>query len=194
MLIFRVFDADSDGSDGARTSYLVLLCDELLPIRGKASLRVLFGHVSVLGHDIRASDRHYPVYSPNTHCFMTLRARQHEQNFLSKSLPKTIPKVVRKKLVRVMNAVPNASILQLSWLESRVCDFLVRLPKYANLFLKLGDVPEHALSAGVSLILQSDVKLFRESSEFSDARQHVMSACRTSECVWEGSRSGVRMH
>ena len=170
----------------------MLLSQEVVALRGKVRLRVVHGHVNILGHDIRASDTFYPIYSPNSHCFMTMRSCEHEEAFVTDAaadvMPQSVSAAERRQLAGVMHVAPHASIVELRTLESRACDFITSFPSYANLFERQGDHTELKLLPDVSVIQHADVKSFRESSEFSDTRDRVVTACKSSELTSYSSR------
>ncbi|XP_036388316.1 polynucleotide 5'-hydroxyl-kinase NOL9 isoform X1 [Megalops cyprinoides] len=121
---------------------LVLQQGQTLTFRGKALLTCLYGRVEVLGFTIEEGQQPYPVFSPPTHCPLTVTAMvnslitsktRKERRLEAKAIVRKYLSTEPRK--RLQSAVDSDSCLVLlEPLDTPLTRFLTSLPEHRELF------------------------------------------------------------
>lgn len=121
---------------------LVMKQSQVLCFRGKCLLTCLYGHVEVLGFTIEEGQQPYPLFSPPTHCPLTINALGNNQ---SSSKNKKEGQLEAKAIVRkyfttepskkLMNEVDSDScVVLLESLDTPLTRFLTSFSELTELF------------------------------------------------------------
>ncbi|KAG9339245.1 hypothetical protein JZ751_023941 [Albula glossodonta] len=121
---------------------LLMRKGQSLIFRGKALLTCLYGRVEVLGFTIEEGQQPYPIFSPPTHCPLSVTAMGNTAliNKTRKERRLEAKSVIRKYLStdswqRLQSAVYSDSCLVLlEPLDTPLTRFLTSLPEHQNLF------------------------------------------------------------
>ncbi|KAI1897122.1 hypothetical protein AGOR_G00079870 [Albula goreensis] len=121
---------------------LLMRKGQSLSFRGKALLTCLYGRVEVLGFTIEEGQQPYPIFSPPTHCPLSVTAMGNTAliNKTRKERRLEAKSVIRKYLSsdswqRLQSAVYSDSCLVLlEPLDTPLTRFLTSLPEHQNLF------------------------------------------------------------
>ncbi|TMS15784.1 Polynucleotide 5'-hydroxyl-kinase NOL9 [Larimichthys crocea] len=154
---------------------------------GKCFLTCLYGRVEVMGFTIEEGQESYPLFSPASHCPLTIRALQSSdqtRDDRSEVLPilrKYLPSASRKRLLkRIMS---NSSVILLEPMETPLTRFLTSFTDLGELFSPpMSELMSAVLDTplnGLGMIpLVSNIEGLNMSKSYRDALNTVVSACR----------------
>ncbi|KAJ7306515.1 hypothetical protein JRQ81_009872 [Phrynocephalus forsythii] len=121
---------------------LLLLQGQTLTFTGKCCLTCLYGSVQVLGFNISPDQPSYPLFSPHSHCALTVRAipykepkkPEKEMKMEARSILQAhrIPRDARRRLMR--SFAPQCSIVLLEHLDTPATRFLLSHPGFSHMF------------------------------------------------------------
>uniref|UniRef100_A0A7N8X0T9 Polynucleotide 5'-hydroxyl-kinase NOL9 n=1 Tax=Mastacembelus armatus TaxID=205130 RepID=A0A7N8X0T9_9TELE len=118
----------TERDDQQNHAVLVMQKDQTLCFRGKCFLTCLYGRVEVMGFTIEEGQQSYPLFSPASHCPLTIRAltnsddTRDDRREAAAILRKYLTPESRKKLLkRVMS---HSSVILLEPMETPLTHFL----------------------------------------------------------------------
>lgn len=173
--------------DKKNHAVMVMQKDQTLCFRGKCFLTCLYGRVEVMGFTIEEGQQPYPLFSPASHCPLTIRAMQTENTHteepvqLSEILKDYLPIGPRKKLIG--KVIRNSSIILLEPMESTLTRFLSSFPDLSELFSPpanelLSAVLDTPLNGLGIVPLSSNVDGMKSSQSLTDALNTIVDACK----------------
>lgn len=173
--------------DKKNHAVVVMQKDQTLCFHGKCFLTCLYGRVEVMGFTIEEGQQPYPVFSPASHCPVTVRAMDTENTHteepgqLSEILKDYLPSASRKKLVG--KVIRNSSIVLLEPMESTLTRFLSSFPDLSQLFSPpandlLSAVLDTPLNGLGIVPLSTNIHGFKSSKSLTDALNTVVEACK----------------
>ncbi|TWW57147.1 polynucleotide 5'-hydroxyl-kinase NOL9 [Takifugu flavidus] len=177
----------AERDDRKNHAVLIMQKDQTLCFRGKCLLTCLYGRVEVMGFTIEEGQESYPLFSPASHCPLTVRTletsgpNRDPRTDAARILQEHLPTASRKKLLKQMT--PTSSIILLEPMESRLTRFLSSFPDLSELFSPpmselisaVFDTPLNGLGV---IPLVSSVEGLSMSKSYRDALNTVVSACR----------------
>ncbi|XP_027867218.1 polynucleotide 5'-hydroxyl-kinase NOL9 [Xiphophorus couchianus] len=166
---------------------LVMQKNQTLCFRGKCIVTCLYGRVEVMGFTIDEGQKSYPLFSPASHCPLTLRALGHtdyvrdDRTEASNILEDYLSAASRKKLVK--KVTPTSSIILLEPLETPLTHFLSSFthlselfsPPVSELMSAVLDTPLNGLGV---IPLASNIEGLKISRSCRDALGTVINACK----------------
>lgn len=166
---------------------LVMQKNQSLCFRGKAMLTCLYGRVEVMGFTIDEGQKSYPLFSPASHCPLTIRALGHsdytrdERTEASNILENYLSPASRKKLVKKTTSA--SSIILLDPLETPLTRFLLSFTHLSELFSPpvselMSAVLDTQLNGLGMIPLASTIEGLKTSRSCRDALGTVISACK----------------
>ncbi|XP_072833828.2 polynucleotide 5'-hydroxyl-kinase NOL9 [Pogona vitticeps] len=121
---------------------LLCLRGQTLTFTGKCCLTCLYGSVEVLGFTITPDQPPYHLFSPHTHCALTMKAiaykepekPEKEMKREARSILRAhhVPQDARRKLMKKF--APQCSIVLLEHLDTPVTRFLLSHPSFSHMF------------------------------------------------------------
>ncbi|TKS76649.1 Polynucleotide 5'-hydroxyl-kinase NOL9 [Collichthys lucidus] len=174
-------------NDQQNHAVLVMQKDQTLCFRGKCFLTCLYGRVEVMGFTIEEGQESYPLFSPASHCPLTIRALQSsdqtrdDQSEVLPILRKYLPSASRKRLLkRIMS---NSSVILLEPMETPLTRFLTSFTDLSELFSPpMSELMSAVLDTplnGLGMIpLVSNIEGLNMSKSYREALNTVVSACR----------------
>ncbi|XP_037539722.1 uncharacterized protein LOC119416604 [Nematolebias whitei] len=173
--------------DRQNHAVLVLQKDQTLCFRGKCILTCLYGRVEVMGFTIEEGQKSYPLFSPASHCPLTIRAMEtshydrDDRTDASRVLQEHLPPASRKKLLKKITS--TSSIVLLEPMETSLTRFLSSFTNLSGLFSPTGselmsavlDTPLNGLGM---IPLTSTVEGLKKSRSCEDALNTVVNACK----------------
>ncbi|MBN3307712.1 NOL9 kinase, partial [Amia calva] len=170
---------------------LVMTPGQTLVFRGRCRLTCLYGRVEVLGFTVEEGQQPYPVFSPPTHCPLSLTALGHTASGRTKKERRLEAKsLVRKYLPTEAwrglrsGVTSNSCLVLLEPLDTPLTRFLSSLPEHRQLFgfsAKERAVQPVTLDCPLSAIgmlpLQGGGGLVMSQS-YRNAIDQLVSACR----------------
>ncbi|KAG8002433.1 Polynucleotide 5'-hydroxyl-kinase NOL9 [Nibea albiflora] len=174
-------------NDQQNHAVLVMQKDQTLCFRGKCFLTCLYGRVEVMGFTIEEGQESYPLFSPASHCPLTIRALQSSdqtRDDRSEVLPilrKYLPAASRKRLLKRITS--NSSVILLEPMETPLTRFLTSFtdlgelfsPPMSELMSAILDTPLNGLGM---VPLVSNIEGLNMSKSYREALNAVVSACR----------------
>ncbi|KAJ3586443.1 hypothetical protein NHX12_012841 [Muraenolepis orangiensis] len=172
---------------------LVMQKDQTLCFRGKCLLTCLYGRVEVMGFTIEEGQQPYPLFSPASHCPLTVSAlgstddARDEGMEATAILRKYLTPASCKRLLKRINL--NSSVVLLEPMETPLTNFLCSYTELSELFNPpMSELMSAVLDTplnGLGMIpLVSDVEGMVMSQSYREALNTVVSACRDEEgCV-----------
>ncbi|CAL8368189.1 unnamed protein product [Lota lota] len=166
---------------------LVMQKSQTLCFRGKCLLTCLYGRVEVMGFTIEEGQQPYPLFSPASHCPLTVTAlgstddARDEGMEATAILRKYLTPASRKRLLRRINL--NSSVILLEPMETPLTRFLCSFPDLSELFSPpvselMSAVLDTPLNGLGMIPLVSDVEGLAMSQSYREALNTVVSACR----------------
>lgn len=165
---------------------LVMQKDQMLCFRGKCLLTCLYGRVEVMGFTIEEGQQSYSLFSPASHCPISIRGLEsvralESRNEASHILQKYLTQASRKKLLK--SIMTNSSIILLEPIETPMTRFLSSFPDLSELFnLPVSELVSAVLDTplnGLGMIpLASTSEGLKMSKSYRDALNTVVSACK----------------
>lgn len=170
--------------DRQNHAVLVMQKDQTLCFRGKCFLTCLYGRVEVMGFTIEEGQQSYPLFSPASHCPLTIRALQSSRGDRTEGshiLQKYLPSASRKKLQKQITS--NSSVILLEALESPMTRFLSSFTSLSELFSPpvselMSAVLDTPLNGLGMIPLASTIEGLKMSKSYRNALNAVVSACR----------------
>ncbi|XP_028266856.1 polynucleotide 5'-hydroxyl-kinase NOL9 [Parambassis ranga] len=173
--------------DRQNHAVLVMQKDQTLCFRGKCFLTCLFGRVEVMGFTIERGQQSYPLFSPASHCPLTIKAlgssdySSDDRTEASLILQKYLTSASRKKLLKKI--ISNSSIILLEPMETPLTRFLSSLSDLSELF---GNPVSELLSAvldtplnGLGMVpLASSIEGLKMSKSYREGLNTVVNACK----------------
>uniref|UniRef100_A0A1A7XJ01 Polynucleotide 5'-hydroxyl-kinase NOL9 n=1 Tax=Iconisemion striatum TaxID=60296 RepID=A0A1A7XJ01_9TELE len=173
--------------DRQNHAVLVLQKHQTLCFRGKCILTCLYGRVEVMGFTIEEGQKSYPLFSPASHCPLTIRAmetshdvRDHRTD-TSLVLQEYLTTASRKKLLKKITS--TSSIILLEPMETPLTRFLSSFSHLSELFSPpvselMSAVLDTPLNGLGMIPLAGNVEGLKTSRSCKDALNTVVSACR----------------
>ncbi|XP_060115306.1 polynucleotide 5'-hydroxyl-kinase NOL9 [Heteronotia binoei] len=176
---------------GGGSAVLLLPQGRSLTFNGRCCLTCLYGSVRVFGFNIAPEQLPYNLFSPHTHCALSIEAVAYKESEKSKKEMKVearsilkahlVPQAARIKLMK--SFVPQCSMVLLEHLDTPVTRFIVRHSEFSRVFTAkkkkvLRSTPEDAILASTSIWRQDpgDGLLLSESS--LSAIEELVQACQ----------------
>lgn len=172
--------------DRENRTVLVMQKDQTLCFRGKCLLTCLYGRVEVMGFTIEEGQQSYSLFSPASHCPLSIRGLEsiralESRNEASHILQKYLPQASRKKLLKSITT--NSSIILLETIETPMTRFLSSFPDLSELFnLPMTELMSAVLDTplnGLGMIpLDSYVEGLKMSKSYRHALNTLVSVCK----------------
>uniref|UniRef100_UPI0037E98CAF polynucleotide 5'-hydroxyl-kinase NOL9 n=1 Tax=Semicossyphus pulcher TaxID=241346 RepID=UPI0037E98CAF len=177
----------AERDDRQNHAVLVMQENQTLCFRGKCFLTSLYGRVEVMGFTIEEGQQSYPLFSPASHCPLTIRALEssdHTRDDRTEAaaiLRKYLPSASRKKLLKRVTS--NSSIILLEPMETPLTRFLSSFTDLSQLFSPpMGELMSAVLDTplnGLGMIpLVSTIEGLKMSESYREALNTVVNACR----------------
>lgn len=177
----------AERDDRQNHAVLVMQKDQTLCFRGKCFLTCLYGRVEVMGFTIEEGQESYPLFSPASHCPLTVRALESSdltRDFRKEAAPilqKYLRSASQKKLLKRITS--NSSIILLEPMETPLTRFLASFTDLSELFSPpMSELMSAVLDTplnGLGMIpLIHTVEGLNMSKSYSNALNTVISACR----------------
>nr|XP_046253422.1 polynucleotide 5'-hydroxyl-kinase NOL9 [Scatophagus argus]XP_046253423.1 polynucleotide 5'-hydroxyl-kinase NOL9 [Scatophagus argus] len=177
----------AERNDQQNHAVLVMQKNQSLCFRGKCFLTCLYGRVEVMGFTIEEGQESYPLFSPASHCPLTIRALESSDRTrdarteASPILQKYLTSASRKRLVK--NIMSDSSIILLEPMETPLTRFLSSFTDLSELFSPpMSELMSAVLDTplnGLGMIpLVSTVEGLNMSKSYRDALNAVVGACR----------------
>ncbi|XP_034733177.1 polynucleotide 5'-hydroxyl-kinase NOL9 [Etheostoma cragini] len=177
----------AERDDRQNHAVLVMETDQTLCFRGKCFLTCLYGRVEVMGFTIEEGQQSYPLFSPASHCPLTIKALESsdysrdDRTEAAPILRKYLSTASRKKLLKRITS--NSSIILLEPMETPLTRFLSSFtdcselfsPPVSELMSAVLDTPLNGLGV---IPLTRAVDGLKMSNTYRDALNMVVSACR----------------
>ncbi|XP_028663228.1 polynucleotide 5'-hydroxyl-kinase NOL9 [Erpetoichthys calabaricus] len=128
-------------ADRNQRTVVVMAPGQILKFTGKCQLTCLYGRVEVFGFTIEEGQPSYPLFSPASHCALSIKSLQHptggktkkERRLEAKSIVKNYLSLgLRQNLLKTVTS--ETTLILLEPLDSPVVRFICSLPQYKNLF------------------------------------------------------------
>ncbi|XP_077437131.1 polynucleotide 5'-hydroxyl-kinase NOL9 [Vanacampus margaritifer] len=177
----------AERDDQRKHAVLVMQKGQTLCFRGKCFLTCLYGRVEVMGFTIEEGQQSYPLFSPASHCPLTIRAmegcddsREHGST-AADILCRYLPPASQKKLLK--KVVSNSSIILLEPMETQLTRFLSSFANLGSLFdPTVGELMSAVLDTplnGLGMIpLVGSIEGLKVSPSCRESLDAVVSACR----------------
>nr|XP_033485141.1 polynucleotide 5'-hydroxyl-kinase NOL9 [Epinephelus lanceolatus] len=177
----------AERDDRQNHAVLVMQKDQSLCFRGKCFLTCLYGRVEVMGFTIEEGQQSYPLFSPASHCPLTITAMEssgHNRDDRMEASPilrKYLPSASAKKLVKKIRS--HSSIILLEPMETPLTRFLSSFTDLTELFSPpMSELMSAVLDTplnGLGMIpLVKDIEGLKMSKSYADALNMVVSACK----------------
>ncbi|XP_071758729.1 polynucleotide 5'-hydroxyl-kinase NOL9 [Centroberyx gerrardi] len=177
----------AERDDRRNHAVLVMQKGQTLCFRGKCFLTCLYGRVEVMEFTIEEGQQSYPLFSPASHCPLTITAlgstddTRDEGMEATAILRKYLPPASRKKLVRRIST--NSTVILLEPMETSLTRFLSSFTDLSELFSPpMSELMSAVLDTplnGLGMIpLVSTIEGLSMSKTYRDALSAVVSACR----------------
>ncbi|XP_054465538.1 polynucleotide 5'-hydroxyl-kinase NOL9 [Anoplopoma fimbria] len=177
----------AERDDRQNLAVLVMQKNQTLCFRGKCLLTCLYGRVEVMGFTIEEGQQSYPLFSPASHCPLTIRALESSDQtrddkmeaapILQKYLQLASWKKLQKKITT------NSSIILLEPMETPLTRFLSSFTDLSELFSPpISELMSAVLDTplnGLGMIpLGTAIDGLKMSKTYRNALNMVVSACR----------------
>lgn len=177
----------AERNDRQNHAVLVMQKDQTLCFRGKCFLTCLYGRVEVMGFTIEEGQQSYPLFSPASHCPLTIRALESpdetrdDRTEASAILHKYLPSASRKKLLKRVTS--HSSVILLEPMETPLTRFLSSFTELSELFNPpMSELMSAVLDTplnGLGMIpLVKTIEGLKMSNSYREALNTVVSACR----------------
>lgn len=173
--------------DRQNRAVLIMQKDQTLCFRGKCFLTCLYGRVEVMGFTIEEGQQSYPLFSPASHCPLTIRALQSsDENRNNKArashiLQQYLTGASRKKLLKSVTS--SSAIILLEPMETPLTRFLSSFTDLSELFSPpvselMSAVLDTPLNGLGMIPLTSTIEGLKMPKGYQDALNTVVNACR----------------
>ncbi|CAG6021891.1 unnamed protein product [Menidia menidia] len=173
--------------DKQNRAVLVMQKDQTLCFRGKCFLTCLYGRVEVMGFTIEEGQKSYPLFSPASHCPLTVTALEtsdysrDDRAEAAHILQKYLSSASRKKLLKQITSV--SSVILLEPMETSLTRFMSSFadrselfsPPVSELMSAVLDTPLNGLGM---IPLASTIEGLKTSRSYRDALNTVVNACK----------------
>ncbi|XP_037334905.2 polynucleotide 5'-hydroxyl-kinase NOL9 [Pungitius pungitius] len=177
----------AERDDRQNHAVLVMQKHQTLCFRGKCLLTCLYGRVEVMGFTIEEGQQSYPLFSPASHCPLTIRALEgsdqgrDDRTEASTVLRKYLQPASRKKLLKMITS--NSSIILLEPMETPLTRFLSSFTDLSELFnppvMELMSAVLDTPLNGLGMVpLGPAIEGLQMSKSYKDALNMVVGACR----------------
>ncbi|XP_077370214.1 polynucleotide 5'-hydroxyl-kinase NOL9 [Festucalex cinctus] len=177
----------AERDDQRKHAVLVMQKGQTLCFRGKCLLTCLYGRVDVMGFTIEEGQQSYPLFSPASHCPLTIRVVEgcddspDHGSAATGILCRYLPPASQKKLLK--KVVSNSSIILLEPMETQLTRFLSSFSHLSSLFdPTVGELMSAVLDTplnGLGMIpLVSSIEGLKVSPSCRESLDAVVSACR----------------
>ncbi|XP_034029316.1 polynucleotide 5'-hydroxyl-kinase NOL9 [Thalassophryne amazonica] len=177
----------AERNDQENHAVLLMQKDQTLCFRGKCFMTCLYGRVEVMGFTIEEGQQSYPLFSPASHCPLTITALESTADSRDDKMAATpvlrryLPAASRKKLATRIRK--NSSVILLEPMEMPLTRFLSSFTDLSELFSPtMSELMSAVLDTplnGLGMIpLASAVEGLKMSPSYTDAVNTVVSACR----------------
>lgn len=177
----------AERDDRRNHAVLVMQKNQTLCFRGKCHLTCLYGRVEVMGFTIEEGQQSYPLFSPASHCPLTIRALESsdqtrdDKTEASSILKKYLKSASRKKLLK--NVTSNSSIILLEPMETPLTRFLSSFTDLSELFSPpvselMSAVLDTPLNGLGMIPLVGAIEGLKMSKSYREALNMVVGACR----------------
>ncbi|XP_051915405.1 polynucleotide 5'-hydroxyl-kinase NOL9 [Hippocampus zosterae] len=177
----------AERDDQRNHAVLVMQKGQTLCFRGKCFLTCLFGRVEVMGFTIEEGQQSYPLFSPASHCPLTIRATEgcddsrDRRSVATDVLCNYLPSASHKKLLKKVGS--KSSIILLEPMETQLTHFLSSFANLSNLFdPTMGELMSAVLDTplnGLGMIpLMDSVEGLKVSPSCRESLNVVVTACR----------------
>ncbi|KAM6928562.1 polynucleotide 5'-hydroxyl-kinase NOL9 isoform 1-T3 [Lycodopsis pacificus] len=177
----------AERDDRQNHAVLVMQKNQTLCFRGKCLLTCLYGRVEVMGFTIEEGQQSYPLFSPASHCPLSIRALEstdQTRDDRTEALPilrKYLQPASRKKLLKRITS--NSSIILLEPMETPLTRFLSSFtdlselfnPPVSELMSAVLDTPLNGLGM---IPLGTAIEGLKMSKSYRDGLNMVVRACR----------------
>ncbi|XP_030209999.1 polynucleotide 5'-hydroxyl-kinase NOL9 [Gadus morhua] len=181
------FHCCAERDEDRNHAVLVMQKSQTLCFRGKCLLTCLYGRVEVMGFTIEEGQQPYPLFSPASHCPLTVTALGSTDDARDEGMEATA--ILRKYLtpasqIRLLRRINlNSSVILLEPMETSLTRFLCSFPDLSELFSPpvselMSAVLDTPLNGLGMIPLVSDVEGLRMSKSYREALNTVVSACR----------------
>ncbi|XP_020507018.2 polynucleotide 5'-hydroxyl-kinase NOL9 [Labrus bergylta] len=176
----------AERDDRQNHTVLVMQENQTLCFRGKCLLTSLYGRVEVMGFTIEEGQQSYPLFSPASHCPLTIRALEsshrarNDRTDASVILRKYLSSASQKKLMKRVKS--SSSIILLEPMETPLTRFLSSFTDHSELFSPtMSELVSAVLDTplnGLGMIpLVSNVEGLKMSESYREALNTVVNAC-----------------
>lgn len=173
--------------DRQNRAVLVMQKDQTLCFRGKCFLTCLYGRVEVMGFTIEEGQQSYPLFSPASHCPLTIRAMEssddsrNDRTRASHILQEYLTAASRKKLLKSVTS--SSAIILLEPMETPLTRFLSSFTDLSELFSPpvselMSAVLDTPLNGLGMIPLASTIEGLKMPKSYQDALNTVVNACR----------------
>lgn len=173
--------------DRQNRAVLVMQKDQTLCFRGKCFLTCLYGRVEVMGFTIEEGQQSYPLFSPASHCPLTIRALEssddsrNDRTRASHILQQYLTAASRKKLLKSVTS--SSAIILLEPMETPLTRFLSSFTDLSELFSPpvselMSAVLDTPLNGLGMIPLASTIEGLKMPKSYQDALNTVVNACR----------------
>ncbi|XP_029911115.1 polynucleotide 5'-hydroxyl-kinase NOL9 [Myripristis murdjan] len=177
----------AERDDRQKHAVLVMQKDQTLCFRGKCFLTCLYGRVEVMGFTIEEGQQSYPLFSPASHCPLTIVAlgsaddTRDDGTEAAAILRKYLSSASRKKLVKRIRL--NSSVILLEPMETPLTRFLSSFADLSELFSPpvtelMSAVLDTPLNGLGMIPLANNIEGLTMSKSYRDALNTVVNACR----------------
>ncbi|KAM9830755.1 polynucleotide 5'-hydroxyl-kinase NOL9 isoform 1-T2 [Syngnathus typhle] len=177
----------AERDDQRKHAVLVMQKGQTLCFRGKCFLTCLYGRVEVMGFTIEEGQQSYPLFSPASHCPLTITATEgcddsrDYESAATEILCNYLPAASQKKLLK--KVVSNSSIILLEPMEIPLTSFLSSFSNLSTLFDPtmaelLSAVPDTPLNGLGMIPLVGSIEGLKVSPSCRASLDAVVSACR----------------
>lgn len=173
--------------DRQNRAVLVMQKYQTLCFRGKCFLTCLYGRVEVMGFTIEEGQQSYPLFSPASHCPLTIRAMdssddsRNDRTRASHILQEYLTTASRKKLLKSVTS--SSAIILLEPMETPLTRFLSSFTDLSELFSPpvselMSAVLDTPLNGLGMIPLTSTIEGLKMPKSYQDALNTVVNACR----------------
>lgn len=177
----------AERDDRQNHALLVMQKNQTLCFRGKCFLTCLYGRVEVMGFTIEEGQQSYPLFSPASHCPLTILAlgsahdTRDDGTKAIATLRRYLPSASRKKLVKRIHS--SSSVILLEPMETPLTRFLSSFADLSELFSPpaselMSAVLDTPLNGLGMIPLVSSIEGLTMSKSYRDALNTVINACR----------------
>ncbi len=163
-----------------RKSLIFLGHPEQITIFGKATVTVIRGAISTLGHVLKVGDGRQEIYSPESHAFITIATVESSADQQENTFPLDI---LENESVSKITTSSYSTVFVFEALDSNVCDFVADFTPFRNLFYTKETAGERYVlpgGMGVQILAESECsKKLKFSQDHEVANTHLSKLLET---------------